>query len=451
MIEPTVTQSLAAMAARLRGRELSSATRGALTRTLLDWFGVAIGGSADGPAATLARGLAGGGPSRLVGRGGSADPALAAFVNGTAAHTLELDDIYAPGLVHPGAPVVAAAFAVADLVGASGAQLERAVLAGIEAACRVGADLGPRHYRRWHTTGTAGALGAAVAAAGLLDLDPDRAAHAIALSATLAGGLQQTFRRDAAGKPLHAGHAAQSGVVAAVAAAGGVTGALDALEGEAGLAAATGTTTSWPSSREAAVEAPLIEQLTIKPYPCCGHAFAAIDAALALRHDGLVPGQVERIEVSTYSTALEVAGNPDPQTVPAARFSIGFAVAMALLEGRVTRDCFSPASIDDGARRALTERVTLIADPDFDAAFPARRGATLTITSRDGQVLSRTVPDRSGSPGNPLSEEAVSAKFAGLAEPVLGASAAAELARCLRSLGDLASVRELMVARGGGV
>lgn len=445
-MEATVSQSLAAMAADLRGRELSSATRGALTRTLLDWFGVAIGGSAEGPAPTLARALAGGGPSRLVGRGGSADPALAAFINGTAAHTLELDDIYAAGLVHPGAPVVAAALAVADLVEASGAQLGRAVVAGIEAACRVAADLGPQHYRRWHTTGTAGALGAAVAAAELLGLDPDRVAHAIALAATMAGGLQQTFRRDAAGKPLHAGHAAQSGVVAAVAAAGGVTGALDALEGEAGLAAATGTQTSWPVSRAAAVEAPLIEQLTIKPYPCCGHAFAAIDAALALRDDGFVPGQVQRIEVSTYSTALEVAGNPDPQTVPAARFSIGFAVAMALLDGRVTRDSFSPASIRDGARRALTERVTLIADPAFDAAFPARRGAKVTVTSQDGQVLSRTVPDRSGSPRNPLPQEAVSAKFTGLVEPVLGARGAAELASSLSCLGDLASVRELTVA-----
>ena len=445
MAEPTVAQSLAATAAGLRVCDLSSATRGALTRTVLDWFGVAIGGSAEGPAAVIGRGLVAGGPSRLVG-GGSADAALAAFVNGTAAHTLELDDIYAPGLVHPGAPVVAAALAVADLAGASGVQFERAVLAGIEVACRAAADLGPPHYRRWHTTGTAGALGAAVAAAGLLHLDQHRTAHAIALAATMAGGLQQTFRRDAAGKPLHAGHAAQSGALAAVAAAGGVTGALDALEGEAGLAAATGAPTSWTASRQGTAGVPLIEQLTIKPYPCCGHTFAAIDGALALRAAGLQPGRVERIEVATYHTALDVAGAPDPRTVPAARFSIGFAVAVALLEGRVTRDCFSPAWLGDDARRGLTERVTLTVDAALDDAFPARRGAAVTVTTRDGDVLSRTVPDRSGSPGNPLTPEAVAAKFTGLAEPVLGADAAARLAAHIRGLSDLASVRELALA-----
>src|SRR5204863_4915935 len=137
--------------------------------------------------------------------------------------------------------------------------------------------LGASHYRHWHTTGTAGAVAAAAAVGDVMELDASQLAHALALAATTAGGLQQTFRSDAGGKPLHAGAAAQAGVVAVAAARGGVTGAGDVLEGPAGFAAATGTATDWAACR-AGTDRPLaIEQVTVKPFACCGHAFAPID------------------------------------------------------------------------------------------------------------------------------------------------------------------------------
>ena len=212
---------------------------------------------------------------------------MAALINGTAAHALELDDIYAPGLFHPGAPTIAAALAVADQQGSSMPDFRAAVMVGYEVGCRVARDLGPAHYAHWHTTGTAGSIGAAAAAATLLDLAAEPFSHALSLAATMSAGLQQTFRSDAMGKPLHSGNAAQAGVIAALAAAGGVTGAPDVFEGDAGLAAATGAPTSWVHST-APFDAPLaIEQVTVKPFPCCGHTFAAIDAALRLRADGV--------------------------------------------------------------------------------------------------------------------------------------------------------------------
>ncbi|HEU5035568.1 MAG TPA: MmgE/PrpD family protein [Nocardioides sp.] len=449
MREPTVAESLSSVVVGLRSTQLDTTARAGLTRALLDWFGVALGGSGERPAESLALGLVTGGPARLVGRRESADPALAALVNGTAAHTLELDDIYAPGLFHPGAPIIAAALAAADQLNCSGARLERAVVAGVEAGCRVATDLGPTHYRHWHTTGTAGAVGAAVAVADLLELDRLHTAHAIALAATMASGLQQTFRRGAAGKPLHAGHAAQSGVVAAVAAARGITGALDALEGAAGLGPATGVWSSWSTSRSPDTESLLIAQLTVKPYPCCGHTFAPIDAMLALRAAGLRADDVETIEVATYGTALDVAGDPAPDTVAGARFSIGYTVAVALLDGRVTRGGFAEERIADSRRKALTDCVRLSVGTAFDEAFPARRGASVRVVTRDGATLTREAPDRSGSPENPLSDDAVSAKFTDLAGPVLGASRAAELEKTIRGLAGIASVRDLAVTRDG--
>ena len=192
---PPVAASLASIAHALVARPCSEVTEQALIRTLLDWFAVAVGGSGELPAESLAQGLViTAGPARLVGRVGGADPSVAALVNGTAAHTLELDDIFAPGLFHPGAPIIAAALAAADCTGASGREFGQAVIAGFEVGGRVAVDLGPRHYQHWHTTGTAGAIGAAVAAAHLLGLTECGTMHAIALAATMAGGLQQTFR-----------------------------------------------------------------------------------------------------------------------------------------------------------------------------------------------------------------------------------------------------------------
>jgi len=98
-------------------------------------------------------------------------------------------------------------------------------------------------------TGTVGTFGAAAAVAVALNCDADRTAHAIATCATMASGLQQAFRGEGMSKPLHPGHAAEAGAMAAMAAARGMTGALDVLHGPAGFAAATSEDTGkWEKS-----------------------------------------------------------------------------------------------------------------------------------------------------------------------------------------------------------
>jgi 2-methylcitrate dehydratase PrpD len=194
------------------------------------------------------------------------------------------------------------------------------------------------------------------------------------------------------------------------------------------------------------VNSPLIEQLTVKPFPCCGHTFAAIEAALQLHHSGAVPDNprdLDAVTVSTYRTALEVAGNPDPHTVPGARFSLAYTVAIALLDGGIDQSSFTPARIADPRRRALSERVHIEVDTEFEAAFPALRGAAVTLNPRHGERASRVIPDRPGSPRNPLSPETISAKFTGLVRPSLGKTGADRLHDRIRDLSRLASVREL--------
>ncbi len=211
-------------------------------RALLDWFSALIPGTRVSPAVNLVQAYAaelGYGKSSLPGLGTVAFPGTAAWINGSASHSVEFDDIFRDAIYHPGCPTIAAALAAAEDRGRSGLELLKAITIGYEISTRIGAAIQPSHYKFFHTTGTAGCFGGAAAAVTLIaPQDANAARHALATAASLAAGLQQAFRSDAMTKPLHAGHAAWVGVAAATGAAHGVTGALDILEGPAGFIAA---------------------------------------------------------------------------------------------------------------------------------------------------------------------------------------------------------------------
>src|SRR5881397_3675724 len=255
-------------------------------RAVIDWYAALLPGAVVPPAVLLERALAGEldlGDSHLA-LGRRATVRTAALINGAAAHTVEVDDIYRDGIYHPGAPTIAAALAVAQSRQVSGEAFLRAVIVGYEISTRIAAAMGRAHYRYWHNTGTIGCFGAAGAVAELLGLDAKRFAHALATAATFAAGLQQAFRMDSMSKPLHAGRAAESGVTAALAAGEGVTGSLDVIEGEAGFGRAMGYgdagAPDWNRALAGLGREFNITRMTFKNHACCGHTFAAIDGAL---------------------------------------------------------------------------------------------------------------------------------------------------------------------------
>src|SRR6267154_3286092 len=297
-------------------------------RAVIDWYAALLPGAVVPPAVLLERALAGeldlGDAHLALGR--RATIRAAALINGAAAHTLEVDDIFREGIYHPGAPTIAAALAVAQSRRASGEQFLRAVIVGYEISTRIAAAMGRAHYKYWHNTGTIGCFGAASASAELLALDRKRFAHALATVATFSAGLQQAFRADSMSKPLHAGRAAEAGVTAALAAAEGVTGSLDIMEGDAGYGRAMGYGDAggpdWNRALATLGEDFHITQMTFKNHACCGHAFAAIDGALALKaRMGVAAGEIARVRVGGYRATLEVAGIADPATAAEARFS----------------------------------------------------------------------------------------------------------------------------------
>ena len=425
-----VLEQAARFAVAFRARAIDAPLLHHAKRALIDWHSALLPGAVLPPATLLERALADeldrGGARLALGR--PAGARVAALINGSAAHTAEVDDIFRDAIYHPGAPTIAAALALAQARGQSGAALLRALIVGYEISTRIGATMGRAHYAYWHNTGTIGCFGAAAAAAELLELDEPRFAHALATVATFAAALQQAFRSDSMSKPLHAGRAAEAGVTAALAAAAGVTGALDVMEGPIGFGHAMGDGPDWGPCMATLGQVFHIAAMTVKNHACCGHTFAAIDGALALRSRmGIQAADIEAIEIDTYGEALHVAGNKAPQTAAEARFSLPYVVATALLHGSVRLAAFAPVRLADPLTRELMARIDLSVDPELDAAFPGQRAARVSIRTRDGRVERLLQPTRKGDPDAPLSDAELDEKFLELATPVCGGAQARAL------------------------
>lgn len=405
-----------------RKQPLSSDVLHHVRRAVIDWHAALYPGAVVPPATLLEEAfeeeLDRGSATLALGR--KAPPRLAALINGTAAHTVEVDDIFRDGIYHPGAPTIAAARTLTEAL--------RPVVVGYEISTRIGAAMGKAHYQHWHNTGTIGCFGAAAAAAEALQLDGKRFAHALATVATFAAGLQQAFRMDSMSKPLHAGRAAEAGVEAALMARKGVTGSLDVM---AGFAAAMGDNPDWDRWLATLGKDFHIARMTFKNHACCGHTFAAIDGALELKRRMQVePDDIEQVEVATYRAGLEVAHYEEPRTPAEGRFSLKYVVASALAHGSVRLAAFEPARLGCEKTRALMRKTSLSVDPELEAAFPARRAARVAIRAR-GRREELLQPTRIGDPDAPLSDRALEEKYFELAVPVLGQEKASEVLKRL--------------------
>ncbi|MDP6787969.1 MAG: MmgE/PrpD family protein [Rhodospirillales bacterium] len=335
------------------------------------------------------------------GRGQGRDAGRDAFLMGGLIHILETDDLHRASVVHPGCVVVPAAFAVAGRDGAQGRAVLEAVLHGYEACCRVGMAVGPAHYRIWHNTATCGPFGSAMAAAALGKLDEGQAVHALGNAGTQAAGLWQFLETGAMSKHMHAGRAAEAGVVAAGLAGLGFTGPPAILEGDKGFFAG-----ACPDADPAAVlgdaEAPWqVHDTSIKPWPSCRHTHPVIDAALEL-HGDMGQEDAAEIQVVTYAAALDVCDRSRPQSEYEAKFSLQHCAAVALRDGEVG---FS--SFDDKARKrvaALAARTIVAVGEPFAADYPEAWGARLAVTTAGGRRLEAGRTHCKGDPELALSD-----------------------------------------------
>jgi len=412
-------------------------------RAVIDWYASLLPGSRVAPATLLEQALADEldhGRARLA-SGRRASVRAAALINGAASHSVEFDDIWRDAVYHPASPVISAALAAAQSQGVNGEQFLRGVIVGYEVSTRIGDAIMPSHYKYWHTTGTVGTFGAAASVATILGCNREQFVNALGNAGTFAAGLQQAFRSEAMSKPLHGGHAAEAGALAALGAAKGVTGVADILEGEVGLGAAMSVNPDWTRATRGLGTDYHITRVTFKNHGCCGHTFAPLDAVLELkRKHGFTHQDVRKIRIATYKGGLDIVDNLHPEGDYQAKFSLQYTAAHALVYGSVRLNAFGPERLGNPDVRALMQKIECVADPELSKAFPGQRAANVEIELADGRKLTHFQPTRKGDPEMPLSDEELNDKYVELAVPVLGEPAARALLKDLWALETLKNV-----------
>jgi 2-methylcitrate dehydratase PrpD len=344
-------------------------------------------------------------PGRILlkwSEGRQGDAGRRALLRGGLMHILEVDDLHRGSVTHPGCVVIPAALALAEETGADGPTLLRAILKGFEAVCRVGMAVGKEHYRIWHNTATCGPYGSAMAAAELLGLDDGQAVHALGNAGTQSAGLWEFLETGAMSKHLHAGRAAEAGVVAAQLAQAGFTGPPAILEGERGFFAG-----ACPDPDPGAVlrhpDAPWqIHATSIKPWPSCRHTHPVIDAALELAQKVDV-ARIAEIDVSTYQAAVDVCDRPVPTTPYEAKFSLQHTVAAALSGGAVGFDSFEAEARETNA--PLRAKTTVHAGEPYRGAYPGSWGGEVSVKLDDGSTVTAARTQCKGDPEAPINRD----------------------------------------------
>jgi 2-methylcitrate dehydratase PrpD len=354
-------------------------------------------------------------------------PAVAALLNGALGHSLDFDDTHADSSLHPSAPVVPAAFAVGELVGASGRDVLTAIVAGYEVCCRLGNALDPTsHYARgFHPTATAGTFGAAAAAAKLFGLSSERIIAAFGVSGSQAAGSLQFLVNGAWNKRYQVGAAAMNGVIAATLARSDFIGATESVEGIHGLLVGY-SDNAHPQKVVAGLgETYETMKIGVKPYPSCRYTHAALDALIAMRREhNLTPDQIKRVEIGLHRNGITLTGDAatkrHPTSIVGGQFSMFFTGAVALDQGRFGWDDY--AKLGDAGVNALADRFDVVQDDGLETGRSHPFGARVAVTTADG-MHERLHADPSGEPSSFPDAQAMQQKFLQLARPVLDGGA----------------------------
>jgi 2-methylcitrate dehydratase PrpD len=380
----------------------------------------------------------------------------AALVFGTAAHALDFDDNFDPAKAHASAVLVPAILALAEAEGASGRQCLEAYIAGLQILGRVGQGVNPVHRNRgWHATATVGAIGAAAACARLLSLDVQAAAHAVSLATSMAAGFMSQFGTMA--KPLHAGLAAKSGILAASLARSGLDAGLATLDGPTGMNRLMvgpdyehlretlthvehGQNLRFETEKVGEPLLLLSSGLKLKRFPNCASAHRAMDGlAELIETHGFTAADIAEIRVRAPVTHLNNLMYTDPQDALQAKFSLEYGLACLAVTGNCTLADFTGEAAMRPEIRALYQRIHRVPVDKAEGEFPTEVEVRLT----DGRVLETAVPWPAGSLARPFTEAELWAKFEGCAAPVLPPERAAALRTALERLMGLATIEEL--------
>jgi aconitate decarboxylase len=442
------TMTLARWAVSLK--TIPTTTRHAALRSLYNYIGCTIGGSGHPTvkkAYTALAPLFGQPSSSLLGTTSKIDIQNAALLNGIASHVHDYDDTHLATIIHPTGPVASALLAYVEFQGNSlgSDELLIALVAGIEASCKLGLAVWPEHYDiGWHITSTTGAIGAAVGVGKLMHLSDIQMAHAIGIAAVHVIGLREMFGSDT--KSFHPGQAAASGIVAALLARQGYTSSDHALEAKRGWANVVAGGGAGAPRLDAILETLggkwEIESNSFKPFPCGIVCHPAIDAAIQCHNElsqrRVDPSQIEGVSLKVHPLVVELTSKKYPRDGLEGKFSVFHGCAVGLLYGKA-----GPAQYEDGVVTAsevtdLRNKVEITASDSIRADE-----AHLHIRLRDERVK-RHVVHALGSLEVPMTDEQLKQKFLDQVSMVLGYPAAARASEAAWSMGDAEDILPLM-------
>jgi 2-methylcitrate dehydratase PrpD len=436
-----VTRKLASYIVAARYEDLPAAVRKEAQRTLLNWAGCAIGGSRHETVDIAISALApfsGPGQATVLGRKEKLDVLHASLMNGISSHIFDYDDTHLRTIIHPAGPVASAILALAEYRPVSGRDFLNALVLGVETECRIGNAVWPEHYDiGWHITGTAGVFGAAAAVGKLLGLNQQQMVWALSLAATQPVGLREMFGTMT--KSFHPGRAAQNGFTAALLASKNYTSSDQGIEASRGWANVVSTTRHYSEITEKLGQTYEISINTYKPFACGIVIHPALDACIQLRNQyKLTADQIDRVELKVHPLVLELTGKKTPQTGLEGKFSVYYAAAVALLQGAAGEKQFSDKLAHDPVVMALRDRITATAD---SAMGPEQ--VRVVVTATDGRKLEKYIENAIGSVKKPMTDAALEAKFADLAEGVIPAAQARKVMDLCWGIEKLARASDL--------
>ncbi len=398
-------------------QELPLAVIEGMKALTLDWLASALAGKDFYPSDLFRQYASMMGPdngsSTIFGSKKRSSPYFAALVNGACGHLLEQDDLHNRSVFHPATVVFPALLAACEDLNASGEAFLLAATMGYEAGIRIGEFLGRSHYRVFHTTSTVGSISAAVAVGKLMNFNREEMLNLIGNAATQSAGVWAFLEDAADSKQLHTAKANANGLLAAYMTQMGLKGAKNSLEGVQGLGAGMTQKCDPSALSDGLGERWASIETSFKYHASCRHTHPAGDALLQLmRDEELSYREIVKVEVFVHQAAIDVLGAvTEPQSIHQAKFSMGTVLGLLAVHGRAGLFEFEQYSLTDLEVIAFRKKVSMIFDPEIDAAYPREWRGKVRVETLDGEQYIATLRYPKGDPENPLSKIELEQKF----------------------------------------
>src|SRR5262245_5523196 len=440
-----ITRDFAKFLSAMRYEDLSGAAVHEAKRAVLDWTGCALAGSTHPTVAILLKTYdqIGSRPEiSVIGHRGKKLGLLDAPVaNGQMGHVLDFDDTHLGGVIlHTSTATLPALFALGERRKSSGREVTVALAAAFEAGIRTGQAAPKHHLAGWHLTGTLGTIAAAAGSARLAGLNAEQTMYALGIACTQCAGMQQNRGSDC--KSLHAGKSAYHGVLASMLASNGFNSSPEILEGSLGFTKIFSATQSNGAIAEGLGRSWMITGNGYKPYACGVVLHPLVDAMIEVsRKAQVTAADIARIEVQVHPDVIRITGVDQPGTGLMSKFSANHAASVAYIDRAGGIAQFTNERSADAGVQALRRLISV----KPVASFRLDQSAA-TVWAKSGAMHEARIEHATGTVSNPLSDQQLREKFAGNAEPVIGAARARQVADMIFRLETLTDIGELVRA-----